>query len=135
MRRNKISMIDRSNVLNEAFVIVEDDSATECLADIAYRYQADITQSYIPYGMHAGYIFSYKTFSIIHVDPAIEQIIGISAENVLSSPMQVVFSEIIAPEHTVSAVRFSKLAFETVLANRNRNVAVNIEFKLKVFPL
>ena len=121
---------DGEKLLKDSVTVVK-NTLTESEHDALVEFvRADSLKKCLPVGQRGSYIFSYYNFRFVQAEKTIGELLGIPQADLLKATIDQLFSNLIAPEHILSAVRFSKQVLETIEANPTRNVVVNFEFNI-----
>ena len=130
MRLQKKIKFDRRKLLKDSVYVIENTLTELQHEDLIEFVRNDSFKKNLPFVKKFDYIFSYYNFKFVHADNSIEDVLGIKQSDVLNTTIDQVFLNLIAPEHILSALRFSKKALEVIEANPNRDVVVNFEFNI-----
>lgn len=121
---------NKYEVLKEAVVTLRKEVPESVINRLVQEDVPADHQPFYPAGSACSYIFSFSSFSIIAIDDNAATVLGIPQKNILNRPMIDVFSGIIADEHIYAAVRFSKLAHE--IAIKEKEVTICFDFSIRM---
>ncbi|MEI2696023.1 MAG: hypothetical protein V9E90_13205 [Saprospiraceae bacterium] len=130
MRLQKKKKFDRRKLLKDSVYFIESTLTELQHEDLIEFVRNDSFKKCLPFGQKFDYIFSYYNFKFVHAENSIDEVLGITRSDLLNTTIDQVFLNLIAPEHIISAVRFSKKALEIIEAHPNRDVVVNFEFNI-----
>jgi len=130
MRLQKKEKFDGRKLLKDSVSVIQ-STLTELEHEALIEFvRNDSFKKCLPFGQKCSYIFSYYNFKFVHADNFIDEVLGIKRSDLLNTTIDQVFSNLIAPEHILSAVRFSKKVLGIIETHPDRNVVVNFEFNV-----